>query len=59
MTDGDGDPFSELEKRAEELKRKLNADAEKLHEIGDNLIHINGVILVQEIEEFLREQSSE
>lgn len=49
----------EFQSRADEIKKRIEQQADKLHEISDNLSEVLGVILIDEIEEYLREQDTE
>lgn len=46
-----------FEQRLEAISNKLKEDAEKLREIGDKLIEVSGTILIEEIEEYLNDNS--
>jgi uncharacterized coiled-coil DUF342 family protein len=49
----------EFQSRADEIKKRIEEHAEKLEEISDKVSEVLGVILIDEIEEFLREQDSQ
>ena len=49
----------EFQSKADEIKKRIEQQADKLHEISDNLSEVLGVILIDEIEEYLREQDTE
>lgn len=49
----------EFQSRADEIKKRIEEHAEKLGEISDKVSEVLGVILIDEIEDFLREQDSQ
>jgi hypothetical protein len=62
MNDDDDDwdeKMIEFQSRADEIKKRVEDHASKLEEISDKVSEVLGVILIDEIEEFLREQDSQ
>jgi hypothetical protein len=58
MGDDDWDErMIEFQSKADAIKKRIEEHAEKVGEIGDKLSEVLGVILISEIEEFLREES--
>jgi hypothetical protein len=46
----------EFQSKADAIKKRIEEHAEKLEEISDKVSEVLGVILIDEIQEYLREQ---
>jgi hypothetical protein len=49
----------EFQSKADAIKKRIEEHAAKLHEISDKVSEVLGVILIDEIEEYLREQEDQ
>ena len=49
----------EFQSKADAIKKRIEEHAEKVTEIGDKLSEVLSIILIDEIEDYLREQSEQ